>query len=47
VAGAGLGGSGVDAGIIVAGIEEGGLSFILFTVMVLAVFVALFFTIPR
>jgi hypothetical protein len=37
----------VDAGIVVAGIEEGGLSFILFSVMVLAVFVALFFMIPR
>lgn len=37
----------MDAGIILAGIEEGGLSFILFSVMVLAVFVALFFTIPR
>jgi hypothetical protein len=37
----------VDAGIILAGIEEGGLSFILFSVMVLVVFVALFFTIPR
>ncbi len=37
----------MDAGIIVAGIEEGGLSFILFSVMVLAVFVALFLTIPR
>lgn len=37
----------MDAGIIVAGIEEGGLSFILFSVMVLAVFVALLFTIPR
>lgn len=37
----------MDAGIIVAGIEEGGLSFILFSVMVLAIFVALFFTIPR
>ena len=37
----------MDAGIIVAGIEEGGLSFILFSVMVLVVFVALFFTIPR
>jgi hypothetical protein len=46
VAGAGLGGS-VDAGIIVAAVEEGGLSFILFSVMVLAVFVALFLTIPR
>jgi hypothetical protein len=37
----------VDTGIIIAGIEEGGLSFILFSVMVLVVFVALFFTIPR
>ena len=37
----------MDAGIVVAGIEEGGLSFILFSVMVLAVFVALFFMIPR
>jgi hypothetical protein len=37
----------MDPGIIVAGIEEGGLSFILFSVMVLIVFAALFFTIPR
>jgi hypothetical protein len=37
----------VDAGIIVAAIEEGGLSFILFSVMVLAIFVTLFLTIPR
>ncbi len=37
----------MDAGIFLAAIEEGGLSFILFSVMVLAVFVALFLTIPR
>lgn len=37
----------MDAGIIVAAIEEGGLSFILFSVMVLAIFVTLFLTIPR
>ena len=37
----------MDAGIVLAAIEEGGLSFILFSVMVLAVFVALFLTIPR
>ena len=47
MAGAGVGGGVVDTGIIIAGIEEGGLSFILFSVMVLVVFVALFFTIPR
>lgn len=46
MAGARLGGP-VDAGIIVAAIEEGGLSFILFSVMVLAIFVTLFLTIPR
>jgi hypothetical protein len=33
--------------MIVAAVEEGGLSFILFSVMVLAIFVALFFMIPR
>lgn len=32
---------------VVAAIEEGGLSFILFTVMVVAVFLALLFTIAR
>ena len=34
-------------GIIVAAVEEGGLSFILFAVMVVAVFLAHKFTIPR
>jgi hypothetical protein len=34
-------------GMIVAAVEEGGLSFILFTVMVLAVFVAMLITIAR
>jgi hypothetical protein len=34
-------------GIIVAGIEEGGLSFILFSVMVIVVFVAMVITIAR
>jgi hypothetical protein len=33
--------------IIVAGIEEGGLSFILFVAMVLVVFVAMLITIAR
>ena len=47
MAGPGVGRGVVDAGIIIAGIEEGGLSFILFSVMVLVVLVALFFTIPR
>ncbi len=37
----------MDAGIIVAAVEEGGLSFIWFAVMVLAIFIALFFTIAR
>jgi hypothetical protein len=32
---------------IVAGIEEGGLSFILFSVMIVAVFVAMLITIAR
>lgn len=32
---------------VVAAIEEGGLSFILFTVMVVAIFIALLFTIAR
>lgn len=32
---------------MLAAIEEGGLSFILFTVMVIAIFVALLFTIAR
>ena len=34
-------------GVIVAGIEEGGLSFILFSVMVIVVFVAMVITIAR
>jgi hypothetical protein len=34
-------------GFIVAAVEEGGLSFILFTAMVLAVFVAMLITIAR
>ena len=32
---------------VVAAIEEGGLSFILFTVMVVAIYVALVITIPK
>jgi len=32
---------------VVAGIEEGGLSFILFSVMIVAVFVAMLITIAR
>jgi hypothetical protein len=32
---------------LIAGIEEGGLSFILFTVMVVAIYVALVITIPK
>jgi hypothetical protein len=34
-------------GVIVAAIEEGGLSFILFSVMVIVVFVAMVITIAR
>ncbi len=34
-------------GLIVAAIEEGGLSFILFTVMVIVIYVAMFITIAR
>jgi hypothetical protein len=34
-------------GLIVAAVEEGGLSFILFAVMVLVVFLAMFITIAR
>jgi hypothetical protein len=34
-------------GVIVAGIEEGGLSFILFSLMVIVVFVAMVITIAR
>jgi hypothetical protein len=34
-------------GLIVAAVEEGGLSFILFSVMVVAVFVAMLITIAR
>jgi hypothetical protein len=37
----------VDLVPVVAAIEEGGLSFILFTVMVVAIFVALLITIAK
>lgn len=37
----------MDIGFVVAAIEEGGLSFIWFTVMVVAIFIALLFTIAR
>ncbi len=37
----------MDPVAVVAAIEEGGHSFILFTVMVVAVFVAMLFTIAR
>lgn len=37
----------MDVGSVVAAIEEGGLSFIWFTVMVVAIFIALLFTIAR
>jgi hypothetical protein len=37
----------VDATTILAAIEEGGLSFIWFAVMVIAVFLAMLFTIAR
>jgi hypothetical protein len=34
-------------GFVVAAVEEGGLSFILLTVMIVVVFVAMMITIPR
>jgi hypothetical protein len=37
----------VDAGVVVAAIEEGGLSFIWFGVMVIAIFIAMLFTVAR
>jgi hypothetical protein len=37
----------MDLGFVIAAIEEGGLSFILFTVMVVVIFVAMLITIAR
>jgi hypothetical protein len=37
----------MDVGFVVAAVEEGGLSFILFAVMVIAVYIALLITIAR
>jgi hypothetical protein len=37
----------MDIGPVVAAIEEGGLSFIWFTVMVVVVFIAMLITIPK
>jgi hypothetical protein len=37
----------VDPGVVIAAIEEGGLSFILFTVMMVVIFVVMLFTIAR
>jgi hypothetical protein len=37
----------MDAGLVIAAIEEGGTSFIWFVVMLVAVFVALFATVSR
>jgi hypothetical protein len=37
----------MDLGFVIAAIEEGGLSFILFTVMVVIIFVAMLITIAR
>jgi hypothetical protein len=37
----------VDPGLVIAAIEEGGLSFILFTVMMVVIFVVMLFTIAR
>jgi hypothetical protein len=37
----------VDPGLVIAAVEEGGLSFILFTVMMVVIFVVMLFTIAR
>jgi hypothetical protein len=37
----------MDLGFVIAAIEEGGLSFILFTVMVVVIFIAMLITIAR
>lgn len=37
----------MDAGVVVAAIEEGSLSFIWFGVMVIAIFIAMLFTVAR
>jgi hypothetical protein len=37
----------MDLGFVIAAIEEGGLSFILFTVMVVIIFIAMMITIAR
>ncbi len=37
----------MDIGAVVAAIEEGGLSFIWFVVMVVAIYIAMLFTIAR
>jgi hypothetical protein len=37
----------MDLGIVIAAIEEGGLSFIYFVAMLVVIFVALLITIPR
>jgi hypothetical protein len=37
----------MDLGFVIAAVEEGGLSFILFTVMVVVIFVAMLITIAR
>ena len=37
----------MDVGVVIAAIEEGGLSFIWFTVMVVVIFIAMLFTIAR
>lgn len=37
----------MDVGTVMAAVEEGGLSFIFFAVMVVAIFIAMFFTIAR
>jgi hypothetical protein len=37
----------MDLGFVIAAVEEGGLSFILFTVMVVVIFIAMMITIAR
>jgi hypothetical protein len=37
----------MDLGFVIAAVEEGGLSFILFTVMVVIIFIAMMITIAR
>jgi len=37
----------MDVGTVIAAVEEGGFSFIFFAVMVVAIFIAMFFTIAR